>query len=421
MSLEELRQVDPDIAHWIDREAARQASNLELIASENFTSRAVMAATGTILTNKYAEGYPGRRWYGGCEFVDEIESLARTRACALFGAAHANVQPHAGSQANLAAYFAVLKPGDTILGMNLNHGGHLTHGSPANFSGQLFNIVAYGVDPESEQIDYDQLAQLARTHRPKIIVAGWSAYPRILDFPRFQAIAREVGALLMVDMAHFAGMVAAGLHPNPVPYADLVTSTTHKTLRGPRGGFILTTADLAQAVDRAVFPGSQGGPLLHVIAGKAICFKEAATTDFRRYQQQVLNNAQTLAAGLSNRGFRLVSGGTDTHLMLVDLRSMSMTGKEAQALLDGVGITINKNTIPFDPEPPFTTSGIRIGTPAVTTRGMGESEMEVIAELIHQVLTGRGDSGVTAGVRRRVEELVAAFPRTAAVVASAPA
>ncbi|HLS88069.1 MAG TPA: serine hydroxymethyltransferase [Sphingobacteriaceae bacterium] len=416
MSFEELRRVDPEIAKWIEMEAARQADNLELIASENFTSQAVLEATGAILTNKYAEGYPGRRWYGGCKYVDEIEGLARSRACALFGAEHANVQPHAGSQANMAAYFATLEPGDTILGMDLSHGGHLTHGSPVNFSGRLFNVVSYGVNPETEEVDYDKLAELARTHRPKMIVAGWSAYPRVLDFARFQAIAREVEALLLVDMAHFAGMVAAGLHPNPVPYADIVTSTTHKTLRGPRGGFILTSKDLAQAIDRAVFPGIQGGPLLHVIAGKAVCFKEASTEEFRAYQRQVLNNAKTLAAGLAQRGFRLVSGGTDTHLMLVDLRPMGMTGQEAEALLDEVGITVNKNTIPFDPEPPARTSGIRIGTPAITTRGMGEAEMEVIADLIHRTLTGRG-SGAEQ-IRQEVARLVAAFPQTTPIAAA---
>lgn len=416
MSFDELRRVDPEIANWIEMEAARQAENLELIASENFTSQAVLEATGAILTNKYAEGYPGRRWYGGCKYVDEIEGLARSRACALFGAEHANVQPHAGSQANMAAYFATLEPGDTILGMDLSHGGHLTHGSPVNFSGRLFNIISYGVNPETEQVDYDKLAELARTHRPKMIVAGWSAYPRVLDFARFQAIAREVEALLLVDMAHFAGMVAAGLHPNPVPYADIVTSTTHKTLRGPRGGFILTSKDLAQAVDRAVFPGIQGGPLLHVIAGKAVCFKEASTQEFRAYQEQVLKNAQALAAGLAQRGFRLVSGGTDTHLMLVDLRPMEMTGQEAETLLDEVGITVNKNTIPFDPEPPARTSGIRIGTPAVTTRGMGEAEMDVIADLIHRTLTGRGAGAEE--IRREVARLVAAFPHTTPTAAA---
>lgn len=416
MSFDELRRVDPEIANWIEMEAARQAENLELIASENFTSQAVLEATGAILTNKYAEGYPGRRWYGGCKYVDEIEGLARSRACALFGAEHANVQPHAGSQANMAAYFATLEPGDTILGMDLSHGGHLTHGSPVNFSGRLFNIISYGVNPETEQVDYDKLAELARTHRPKMIVAGWSAYPRVLDFARFQAIAREVEALLLVDMAHFAGMVAAGLHPNPVPYADIVTSTTHKTLRGPRGGFILTSKNLAQAVDRAVFPGIQGGPLLHVIAGKAVCFKEASTQEFRAYQEQVLKNAQALAAGLAQRGFRLVSGGTDTHLMLVDLRPMEMTGQEAETLLDEVGITVNKNTIPFDPEPPARTSGIRIGTPAVTTRGMGEAEMDVIADLIHRTLTGRGAGAEE--IRREVARLVAAFPHTTPTAAA---
>lgn len=422
MLFKELRQTDPEIARWIEAEATRQVDNLELIASENFTSRAVMEATGAILTNKYAEGYPGRRWYGGCEFVDEIEALARQRACEIFGAKHANVQPHAGSQANMAAYFATIEPGDTVLGMNLSHGGHLTHGSPVNFSGLLYNIVAYGVNPETEEVDYDEVARLARQHQPKMIVAGWSAYPRILDFPRLQSIARETGALLLVDMAHFAGMVAAGLHPNPMPYADIVTSTTHKTLRGPRGGFILTNDDeLAAAIDKAVFPGIQGGPLLHAIAGKAVCFKEAAAPDFHAYQQQVLDNAKALAAGLAQRGLRLVSGGTDTHLMLVDLRSIDMTGRDAEAHLDAAGITVNKNTIPFDPASAFTTSGIRLGTPAITTRGMGVGEMETIAELIHRVLASRGQADVVQEVRSQVAELVAGFPTAAAVVATAQA
>ncbi len=411
---DELRRVDPELYRWLEAEARRQVEKIELIASENFVSRAVLQAMATVPQNKYAEGYPGRRYYGGCEYVDEIEDLARRRLKALFGADHANVQPHSGSQANMAAYFALLEPGDTILGMNLSHGGHLTHGSPVNFSGKLYRFVAYGVDRETERVDYDQVARLAREHRPKLIVAGWSAYPRVLDFARLRAIADEVGARFMVDMAHFAGLVAAGLHPSPVPHAQVVTSTTHKTLRGPRGGFILSEESLARDIDRAVFPGVQGGPLMHIIAAKAVCFLEASQPAFRQYQQQIVKNAAALARGLMERGFRLVSGGTDTHLMLVDLRPQGLTGKEAEALLDEVGITVNKNTIPFDPESPFVTSGIRIGTPAVTTRGMKEPEMEEIADLIHRTLTGRGDPAVKEEVRRRVAGLVAGFPRAEA-------
>ncbi|HEY8448995.1 MAG TPA: serine hydroxymethyltransferase [Bacillota bacterium] len=413
LSYEELRRVDPEVYHWIEAEARRQREKIELIASENFTSRAVLAAMATIPQNKYAEGYPGRRYYGGCEFVDQIEELARTRSKKLFAAQHANVQPHSGSQANMGVYFACLKPGDTILAMNLSHGGHLTHGSPVNFSGSLYNVVAYGVDREREQVDYDDVARLARQHRPKLLVAGWSAYPRVLDFARLRAIADEVGALFMVDMAHFAGLVAAGLHPSPVPHADFVTSTTHKTLRGPRGGFILCTDEWAKAVDKAVFPGIQGGPLMHVIAAKAVCFWEALQPAFKSYQEQILRNAKALAHGLSHRGFRLVSGGTDTHLMLVDLRPQGLTGKEAEERLDRVGITVNKNMIPFDPASPFVTSGIRIGTPAVTTRGMKEAEMDEIAELIYLTLTAR-DRDVEDEVRRRVGELVAGFPEAVA-------
>ncbi|REJ38402.1 MAG: serine hydroxymethyltransferase [Bacillota bacterium] len=406
-----MRRVDPELYRWLEAEARRQVEKIELIASENFVSRAVLQAMATVPQNKYAEGYPGRRYYGGCEYVDEIEDLARRRLKALFGADHANVQPHSGSQANMAAYFALLEPGDTILGMNLSHGGHLTHGSPVNFSGKLYRFVAYGVDRETERVDYDQVARLAREHRPKLIVAGWSAYPRVLDFARLRAIADEVGARFMVDMAHFAGLVAAGLHPSPVPHAQVVTSTTHKTLRGPRGGFILSEESLARDIDRAVFPGVQGGPLMHIIAAKAVCFLEASQPAFRQYQQQIVKNAAALARGLMERGFRLVSGGTDTHLMLVDLRPQGLTGKEAEALLDEVGITVNKNTIPFDPESPFVTSGIRIGTPAVTTRGMKEPEMEEIADLIHRTLTGRGDPAVKEAARRRVAGLGAGVPR----------
>ncbi|MEX2355582.1 MAG: serine hydroxymethyltransferase [Thermaerobacterales bacterium] len=414
MHLEALRRVDPQLVQWIDKEAARQSGTIELIASENFTGRAVLEAAGTILTNKYAEGYPGRRYYGGCEFVDEVEKLARDRACALFGAEHANVQPHSGSQANMAAYFSMVKPGGKILGMNLNHGGHLTHGSPVNFSGRLYQVVSYGVDPDTEQIDYEALAATADAERPSVIVAGWSAYPRILDFARLRQIADQVEAKLLVDMAHFAGLVAGGQHPNPVPYADLVTSTTHKTLRGPRGGFVLAPTAAARNIDRAVFPGMQGGPLLHIIAAKAVCFLLAGGEAFRQYQDQTVKNSRALAAALAETGLRLVSGGTDTHVMLVDLRPLGLTGKEAEARLDAVGITLNKNTIPFDPESPMVTSGIRIGTPAVTTRGMKEPEMEVIADLLYRTLAGSGGTAAADSVRAKVAELVAGFPRAEA-------
>lgn len=414
LDTDELKLVDPELHRWIEAEAQRQINNIELIASENFASRAVRQAMSTVPQNKYAEGYPGRRYYGGCEFMDEIENLARQRSLALFGAEHSNVQPHSGSQANMGVYFAALKPGDTILAMNLSHGGHLTHGSPVNFSGTLYNVVDYGVDPETEQVDYEAVRRKALEHRPRMIVAGWSAYPRVLDFARLKAIADEVEALFMVDMAHFAGLVAAGLHPNPVPYADFVTSTTHKTLRGPRGGFILTTSRWAREVDKAVFPGIQGGPLMHVIAAKAVCFLEASRPAFREYQQQILKNAKALAQALQERGFRLVSGGTDTHLMLVDLRPQGLTGKEAEERLDRVRITVNKNMIPFDPASPFVTSGIRIGTPAVTTRGMKEAEMVEIADLIHLTLTAGDRPGVEEEVRRRVAELAAGFPEAVA-------
>ena len=402
--------VDPEAAEAIENEEKRQGNKLELIASENFVSRAVLAASGNVMTNKYAEGYPGKRYYGGCEWVDVVENLARERAKQIFGAEHANVQPHSGAQANTAVYFAFLKPGDTVLGMNLSHGGHLSHGSPVNISGSYYNFVEYGVDEQTETINYDALAELARKNQPKMIVAGASAYPRILDFSRFAAIAQEVGAMLMVDIAHIAGLVAAGLHPNPVPYADIVTTTTHKTLRGPRGGMILCGEKYAAAIDKAVFPGIQGGPLMHVIAAKAVCFKEALTPEFKQYQQQIVKNAQALAKGLTERGFRLVSGGTDNHLMLVDLRAQNLTGKIAEKALDEVGITVNKNTIPFDPQSPFVTSGIRLGTPALTSRGFKEADMDVVAEAIYLALTAIDDEAVKQKVRSLVAEVCQKYP-----------
>jgi len=402
--------VDPELAGYMAAEERRQLDKIELIASENFVSRAVMAAQGSVLTNKYAEGYPGKRYYGGCEWVDKVEDLARDRAKEIFKAEHANVQPHSGAQANTAVYFALLSPGDTILGMNLSHGGHLTHGSPVNISGKYFKIAAYGVEPETEKINYDELLRLAREARPKMIVAGASAYPRMLDFERFAAIAHEVQALLMVDMAHIAGLVAAGFHPSPVGFADVVTTTTHKTLRGPRGGLILCGAQYAQAIDKAIFPGIQGGPLMHVIAAKAAAFKEALQPAFKAYQGQIVKNAQTLARALTAKGFRLVSGGTDNHLMLLDLRNKGITGKEAEHLLDEAGVTVNKNTIPFDPQSPFVTSGVRIGTPAVTTRGMKEPEMQKIAEIIDCVITHRERADKQEEAIRLVRELSAAFP-----------
>lgn len=405
IQLKEISKVDPEVAEAIEQEFDRQQSHLELIASENFVSMAVMAAMGSHLTNKYAEGYPGRRYYGGCQFVDVVENLAIERAKKLFGAEHANVQPHSGAQANTAVYFAMLNPGDTIMGMNLNHGGHLTHGSPVNISGKYFNIVAYGVDEETGYVDYDRLRELALMHKPKMIVAGASAYPRVLDFEKFQDIAKEVGAYLMVDMAHIAGLVAAGLHPNPVPYADFVTTTTHKTLRGPRGGMILCREEYAKAIDKAIFPGTQGGPLMHVIAAKAVCFKEALEPEFKNYQEQIIKNAQALAQGLKDEGFSLVSGGTDNHLMLVDLRNKGLTGKEAEKKLDQVGITVNKNTIPNDPQKPFITSGIRIGTPAVTSRGMGEEEMVKIARAISLALSNQEEQATEI-----VQKLCSEFP-----------
>lgn len=387
VDLREIYNADPEVAEAIENELKRQQDHIELIASENFVSLPVMAAMGTHLTNKYAEGYPGRRYYGGCEFVDVVENIAIERAKKLFGAEHANVQPHSGAQANMAVYFAVLEPGDTIMGMNLAHGGHLTHGSPVNISGKYFKIVPYGVDPNTGYIDYDEVRRLAREFKPKLIVAGASAYPRVIDFEKFREIADEVGAYLMVDMAHIAGLVAAGLHPSPIPYADFVTTTTHKTLRGPRGGMILCKEKYAKAIDKAIFPGTQGGPLMHVIAAKAVCFGEALKPEFKEYQKQILKNAQALASGLMEEGFNLVSGGTDNHLMLVDLRNRGITGKDAEKALDSVRITVNKNTIPNDPQSPFVTSGIRLGTPAVTTRGMKEEDMRKIAHAISLTLS----------------------------------
>lgn len=401
-----VRPTDPALADAIDAEENRQRNKIELIASENFTSRAVMAAQGSVLTNKYAEGYPGKRYYGGCEHVDVVEDLARERLKELFGAEHANVQPHSGANANLAVYFALLKPGDQVLGMNLAHGGHLTHGSPVNISGTYFNFADYGVDKETETIDYDALEKVAKEVKPKLIVAGASAYPREIDFERIGRVAKEVGALFMVDMAHIAGLVACGLHQSPVPYADVVTSTTHKTLRGPRGGLILCKADLAKAIDKAVFPGLQGGPLMHVIAGKAAAFGEALKPDYKTYMQQVVTNAKTLAEALVDRGFRLVSGGTDNHLILMDTKAIGMTGKEAEELLDNLGVTTNKNGIPFDTEKPTVTSGLRIGTPAVTTRGMGEAEMVEIADIMKLALIDK-DAEAAAHL---VKDLTDRFP-----------
>ena len=411
--MDHLRNYDPEIYDVIRLEEKRQREKIELIASENFVSRAVLEAMGTCLTNKYAEGYPGRRYYGGCEYVDMAENLARDRVKAAFGAEHANVQPHSGAQANQAAYSALIQPGDTVLGMSLAEGGHLTHGSPVNFSGKLYRFAAYGVDVETGLIDYDEVRRLALEHRPQLIVAGYSAYPRRLDFARFREIADEVGAPLMVDMAHFAGLSATGHYPNPVEHAQVVTSTTHKTLRGPRGGLILCRADLARKVDSGVFPGAQGGPLMHVIAAKAVAFKQLATPEFRAYCGQVVRNAAALAGGLLRRGFTLVSGGTDNHLILVNLLPMGLTGKEVQELLDRVGITGNKNAIPGDPQKPMVTSGLRLGTPAVTTRGMKEAEMDVIADLIAQSVAQRGDERALAGIAARVLELTSGFPLVA--------
>jgi glycine hydroxymethyltransferase len=405
-----LQEVDPEIATAIREETARQAEGLELIASENFVSNAILEAAGSVLTNKYAEGYPGRRYYGGCEFVDVVESLAISRAKQLFGAEHANVQPHSGSQANMSVYLTLLKPGDTVLGMNLSHGGHLTHGHPLNFSGKLYTIVPYGVRKDDERIDYDELERLAHQHRPQMIMVGASAYPRVIDFPSIAAVAKAVGAAMVVDMAHIAGLVAAGIHPSPVPHADFVTSTTHKTLRGPRAGLVLCREPYAKELDKAVFPGMQGGPLMHIIAAKAVCFKEAMEPSFAAYQRQIAANAQRLAAAMQSHGFRLVSGGTDNHLMLVDVFSKGITGKAAEAALGKAGITVNKNAIPFDQNPPMVASGIRLGTPAVTTRGMQEAEMDQIADLMARALAAPDDDRALTTVRTEVERLCRKFP-----------
>jgi glycine hydroxymethyltransferase len=405
-----LEQTDAEVFAAIQRETARLEGNLELIASENVVSEAVLEAQGCVMTNKYAEGYPGKRYYGGCEFVDEVESLAIDRAKQLFDAEHANVQPHSGSQANMTVYLSVLKPGDIYLGMNLAHGGHLSMGSPVNFSGFIYKVIPYGVSENTETIDYDEVQRLAKEHRPKLIVAGASAYPRIIDYPRFRQIADDVGAVLMVDMAHIAGLVAAGFHPSPVPYADFVTTTTHKTLRGPRGGMVLCKAQHAKTVDSRVFPGMQGGPLMHVIAAKAVALKEALSPEFKVYQQQIIKNAQALAGALTNNSFRLTSGGTDNHLMLIDLRKSELTGKVAQEALDKAHITVNKNAVPFDTRSPFVTSGVRIGTPAVTTRGMKEQEMEKIAELIARALDRVSDDAGLRAIGGEVSDLCKKFP-----------
>ena len=408
LDLKLIAATDPEVAAAMELELSRQRDHIELIASENFVSPAVMAAMGSHLTNKYAEGYPGKRYYGGCQYVDIVENLARDRACELFGAEHANVQPHSGAQANLAVYFGLLQPGDTILGMNLSHGGHLTHGSPVNQSGKLYNIVPYGVSEKDERINYEEVRRLALEHKPKLLLAGASAYPRTIDFERLGAIAKEAGCLFMVDMAHIAGLVAAGLHPSPVPYADVVTTTTHKTLRGPRGGLILCRKELAKKIDSAIFPGTQGGPLMHVIAGKAVCLKEAMSDDFKAYQQQIVKNAAALAAELQKQGLRLVSGGTDNHLMLVDLSALDCTGKDLEKRLDAAHITVNKNTIPFETRSPFVTSGVRIGTPAATSRGMKEPEMALIGQWIAK-LAKEGDSAVEE-VKQGVLKLCERFP-----------
>jgi glycine hydroxymethyltransferase len=405
-----LAEVDPEVYEAIQNETERQHAQIELIASENFTSEAVLEATGSVFTNKYAEGYPGRRYYGGCEFTDVVENLARERAKKLFGAEYVNVQPHSGSQANQAAYAAVLSPGDTIMGLNLAHGGHLTHGHKLNFSGKTYNVIPYNVRKEDERIDYDEVERLAHEHKPKMIIAGASAYPRILDFARFRQIADAAGAVFLVDMAHISGLVAAGLHPNPCQYADIVTSTTHKTLRGPRAGIILAKEKYAKDIDRTVFPGIQGGPLVHVLAAKAVCFLEAMQPEFVTYQRQVVANAQALAASLMDEGFRVVSGGTDTHLLLLDVFSKGIRGKEAEQALDRARITVNKNAIPFDTNPPLNPSGIRLGSPAVTTRGFGEAEMREVGSLISEVLHNIANESVVGGVRLKVGALVARFP-----------
>lgn len=407
-SFDEIQKIDFEVAQAVEQEIGRQNSKIELIASENFVSKAVMAAMGSPLTNKYAEGYPGKRYYGGCEYVDIVEELAIERAKEIFGAEHANVQPHSGAQANMAVFFAVLNPGDTVMGMNLSHGGHLTHGSPVNMSGKHYNIVAYGVDEKTGYIDYEAVMELAKEHKPKLIIAGASAYSRVIDFVKFREIADAVGAYLMVDMAHIAGLVAAGLHPNPVPFAEFVTTTTHKTLRGPRGGMILCREEFAKAIDKSIFPGIQGGPLMHVIAAKAVSFKEALSDEFRAYQKQIINNAKALAEALIEKGLNLVSRGTDNHLMMIDLRNLDITGKEAEKRLDEVGVTCNKNTIPFDPQSPFVTSGIRLGTPAVTTRGMKEEDMKVIADIIYMTLKDFEANKEQAV--KKVAELVVKYP-----------
>ena len=408
MELELIRQVDPEVADAIGLELNRQRTHVELIASENFVSPAVMAAMGTCLTNKYAEGYPGKRYYGGCEFVDIIEDLARKRACQLFGADHANVQPHSGAQANTAVYFAMLKPGDTVMGMSLSHGGHLTHGSPVNMSGSYFKFVPYGVSPETEMIDYDDVLRQAKECKPRLIVAGASAYPRVIDFKTLRAIADEVGAMLMVDMAHIAGLVAAGEHPSPVPFADFVTTTTHKTLRGPRGGMILCREEYAKAIDKAIFPGTQGGPLEHVIAGKAVCLGEALKEDFRTYQHQIILNAKAMERTFREEGVRMVSGGTDNHLLLLDFTGTEMTGKQMESLLEDANITVNKNTVPNETRSPFVTSGIRVGTPAATSRGLKEPEMAKVAGWIARVLR-EGETAVPS-IREQVEKMMAGYP-----------
>jgi glycine hydroxymethyltransferase len=405
-----LAEVDPEVADALREEGRRQGTGLELIPSENFVSEAVLEAAGSVLTNKYAEGYPGKRYYGGCEFADRVEQLAIDRAKALFGAEHANVQSHSGTQANVSVYMAALQPGDTVLGMNLAHGGHLTHGHPLNFSGKMYKFIPYGVSKETETIDYEELDRLAREHNPKMIVAGASAYSRIIDFPRMAAIARGVGALLFVDMAHIAGLVAGAMHPSPVPHADFVSTTTHKTLRGPRGGLVLCKTQFAKELDRITFPGTQGGPLMHIIAAKAVCLKEAADPGFREYAQQVVANARELAAEISKAGFRIVTGGTDNHLFLIDLHSRGITGKDAQPALDRAGITVNKNSIPFDPTPPMTAGGIRLGTPAITTRGMREADMERISAWIAEVLSHLGDAERERRIRSEVAEFATQFP-----------
>ena len=408
MELELIRQADPEVAEAINLELNRQRTHVELIASENFVSPAVMAAMGTCLTNKYAEGYPGKRYYGGCEYVDIVEDLARDRACKLFGAEHANVQPHSGAQANIAVYFAMLKPGDTVMGMSLSNGGHLTHGSPVNMSGSYFNFIPYGVSSETEMIDYDQVRKTAKEVLPRMIVAGASAYPRVIDFKTLREIADEVGAMLMVDMAHIAGLVAAGEHPSPVPYADFVTTTTHKTLRGPRGGMILCRGEYAQAIDKAIFPGTQGGPLEHIIAGKAVCFGEALKEDFRTYQHQIILNAKAMERAFREEGVRMVSGGTDNHLLLLDFTGTEMTGKQMESLLEDANITVNKNTVPNETRSPFVTSGIRVGTPAATSRGLKEAEMAKVAGWIARVLR-EGEAAVPE-IKKQVEDMMAGYP-----------